>query len=86
MMGGFGNFGWGYGMMGGFMWFGGFICIIVIVLIVLGVVRMSHGTAHDHERVYEVNSSRSAIDIIKSRYAKGEITKEQYEQYMKDLV
>ncbi len=85
MMGGFGNLGWGNGMTGGFMWFGGLVSIIVIVLIILGVIRMSHGSVHYNEQLYEQDSKISAIEIVKNRYARGEITKEQYELYIKDL-
>ena len=50
--------------------------LIVIALIVARLVRRHGGRWAIH---------RDSIDIAKDRYAKGEITKEQYDQIKKDL-
>jgi putative membrane protein len=75
---------WGwYNGMGWWMVFGGILFVIfwglIIYLIVWAIRRFSGssgtgGPAH-----------RSPIDIAKERYARGEITKEQYDQIKKDL-
>lgn len=71
---------WGYpgwGMMG----FGVLAMIIfwavVISLIVWGV--------RHYSRRNQNTSGDSAIEIARQRYARGEITKEQFEQLKKDL-
>lgn len=75
MMGGYGM-GWG---------FGGFFMLLWWVLIIVGIVvlvrwlvgssRDSHGGAPD----------KTALDILKERYARGEINRETYEQMRRDL-
>lgn len=78
--GGYMMYNWGpYGMMGGFGYFG--IVIGGLVLIALGIglyfiVRAATGMG---------NKSESALDILNRRYAKGEITKEDYERMKKDI-
>lgn len=78
MMGGF----WGLNsgnFLGGFWMFIIWIAIIgVIVWAVTAGVRSNQNTGH--------TSTSSAQDIARSRYARGEINKEQYEQLRKDLV
>ncbi|MDO8637904.1 MAG: SHOCT domain-containing protein [Dehalococcoidia bacterium] len=78
MMGG----SWGLGIgnfMGGFWMFIIWIAIIgLIVWAVTAAVRPGQNTGHA--------SGSSAQDIARSRYARGEINKEQYEQLRKDLV
>jgi putative membrane protein len=70
------------GIMDGGMGFGWFFMIIFWILVLLGVVygiRMLAGTTKRGEK------QESAIDILKKRYAKGEITKEEFERLKNDL-
>ncbi|MBI4302883.1 MAG: SHOCT domain-containing protein [Chloroflexi bacterium] len=70
--------------MGWWMVLGGLLTIIfwgaIIALIVWVVKKLTErggGT---------VSTGRSPLDIAKERYARGEITKEQFEQLKKDLM
>jgi len=86
MMGGWGD-GWSMmSMMGGFGIFGIILSVIFWVLVIWAIVALvrwavwsSHGgKSHWH-------GEDSAIQILKDRYAKGEIKKEEFEEKMKDL-
>jgi putative membrane protein len=67
------NWGWGIPMM--FLWF---VFIVLGALFITQLLRgHDHHTYHDH-RV-------DPLDIAKERYAKGEITKEQFNELKKDL-
>ena len=75
--------GWGWGMG----WGGGLLMalfgIAVIVLIVWGIVRLTrHGGCCS---TTTTTTKQTPLDIAKERYAKGEITKDQFEQIKKDL-
>lgn len=60
--------------------FGSIFMILTWVLIIWGIVSLvKHFSHHPHD------GHNHAIDILKERYAKGEITKEQYESMKKDL-
>ncbi|MFC2045289.1 SHOCT domain-containing protein [Chloroflexota bacterium] len=63
------------------MWFGGVGMIVlwvaVITLIVWGIVRLARGSCPV--------TMHSSVDIAKERYARGEISKEEFEQIRKDL-
>jgi putative membrane protein len=70
----------GYGL--GMMIFGFLLMILFwggIIALIVWAVRRS--TGHRPNGL----SVRSPLDIAKERYAKGEITKEQFEQIKKDL-
>ena len=72
-------------MMGPFMFGGGWMIIVWIViigLIVWGVIALIR---HAGSRS-ESNTNRSPLDIARERYAKGEITKEEFERIKKDLM
>jgi len=74
---------WGWpGMMSGL--FGGIIMILIIVLIIRLIIRGGHHHGHWHDYYHDENKS-GALDILKERYARGEITKEQYDNMKKDL-
>lgn len=67
-------FGWG---------FGGIMMIVfwaAIVLLIVWAVKEVHGD--DSVKPH----SKSALDILKDRYAKGEIDKKEFEEKKKDLV
>ena len=72
----------GYGMMGGFgligLLFNALIIAGVVVLVVWAVRRMS--TSGNH-----LAGGQSPRDIVQARYARGEITREQYQQMLDDL-
>lgn len=65
-----------YGHYGGFMWLIIVIavCIVIYLLIRTSSLRGSSGS-----------NAETALDILKKRYAKGEIDKEEFEQKKKDL-
>jgi putative membrane protein len=83
---------WGHGpgMMGGgygMGWFGSIIMIAFWIAVIVGIVLLirwliiytrtpSHGTS----------SGESALDILKKRYARGEIDKQEFEEKKKDLM
>jgi putative membrane protein len=81
MMGGYGGpFGFGYNALGGILSLVlGALIIGGIVLLVVWLVR-NLGPAS-----FGPPSGESPLDILKGRYAKGEIDKQQYEEMRRDL-
>lgn len=86
MMGGGGMDGFGFGGLG---LIGGLIGLIfnlaivigIVILIVWAVKRFSGGAANWNQP----SGSQSPRDILQARYARGEITREQYQQMLQDL-
>ena len=64
---------WGWGIFMMFFW----LLLLVIGAIVVIRLLSSHEVGHNHRT--------APLDIAKERYAKGEVTKEQFEQLKKDL-
>ena len=87
LLGGSQGYGWGMmgpGMMGGFgtMFFMPILWIVVIGLIVWAVVaavRPGESSGSDSA------TASSALEVLKKRYARGEINKEEYEEKKRDL-
>lgn len=73
---GFGGFG-GIGMIFGFIFF--ILIVIGVVFLIVWLVRRSSYSATDR-------TGTKSIELLKERYAKGEVTKEQYENMKKDLI
>ena len=65
-------------------WFGGGIMMFLfwaaIIIFIVWLAREVGG------RNNEKHNSNSSLDILKERYAKGEINKEEFEQKKKDIV
>ena len=71
--------------MGWWMVFGGILSILfwvaIIVLVIWGINKLVQ-RERSGKGLFE---SRSALDIARERYARGEITREEYDQIKKDL-
>jgi putative membrane protein len=83
--------GWhmGPGMMGGWGmgWFGTIFMFIFWVLIIIGLVFLIKWLIQTTKKAPEsAQSSSRALDILKERYARGEIDKEEFEEKKKDLL
>jgi putative membrane protein len=87
--------GWGMGGPGGMMgyggygmsWMGGIFMMVFWVAVIVGIIFLirwlivasrtgSHGPTHGGE---------SALDILKKRYARGEIDKQEFEEKKREL-
>lgn len=74
MMDGFGGHGWGMG----WWWIVGVLVLIAVIWIIVKSMNQNTGSAQ--------SSGKSALDILKERYASGEIDQEEYEKRKKDLM
>lgn len=71
----FHDFGWGWMFMGPVFW------LIIIGLVVYALVsRQKRGTTQNYQETNE-----TPLDILKKRYARGELNRDQFEQMKKDL-
>jgi putative membrane protein len=69
---------WGnHWMFGGFMWIFWIAGLVALIFLIKWLVQQKPG---------EQKPGESAVEILKKRYAKGEIDKEEYEQKRKDLL
>jgi putative membrane protein len=59
--------------------------IVFWIAVIAGVAILVRWITSLGERSRGPGSQDTAIDILKKRYAKGEITKEEYEQIKKDI-
>ncbi|HEY7743486.1 MAG TPA: SHOCT domain-containing protein [Burkholderiales bacterium] len=78
MWGGY-DYGWGWGMG-----FGMISMVLFWVLVVLGIVILVRWIAAGTPGGGQV-PGKTALDILKERYARGEIGREEFEQKKRDL-
>ncbi len=79
------GYGYGPGMMGwaGWGWGGmfmGLLFLIIVILVIFFAVRAAKGG-----NLIGHSTSETPLEILKKRYAKGEITGEEFEKIKKDL-
>lgn len=74
MMDGIGGHGWGMG----WWWIIGIIIVIAVVWVVI--------KSMNQKTVSSQSKEKSALDVLKERYAKGEIDKQEFEERKKDLM
>ena len=72
------------GMGWSVMWFSWIFWLIIIGFIIWGVVSIVNNNRERDQRHY-MPPGESALDILKKRYARGEINKEQFEQMKRDI-
>lgn len=72
-------YGWGMG------WFGGIFSLIFWILAIVGMVFLIKWLIHMSKGHSEAQSGSRAIEILKERYARGEIDKQEFEEKKKDL-
>ena len=79
-----------YSMMGyGFPFLGGFGWIIMVLfwgLVIWGIIAVIKGGIGNSQTYRNDVREKSALDILKDRYAKGEIKKEEFEEKKRDLI
>ena len=75
MMNGFGEHGWGMGM--GWWWIIGIVVLIAIIWPVSQRFRNNSATPRE--------PGKTALDILKERYAQGEINKQEFEERKRDI-
>ncbi len=71
-----GDYGWGMG-------FGWIFMILFWALVILGIVYIVQAVSR---KAGQPGPEEKPLDILKKRYAKGEITKEEFERMKDDLM
>jgi len=76
----------GMGMMGMMVWgvfsfLLGLLLIFLFVVVVVAAVKWLWG----QQMPFSIGTKESALDILKKRYARGEIGKEEFERLKKDI-
>ena len=73
---------YGYGFYSPFHFLFGAIGWLIVIMLIIWVVRAARGKGH-HHHPFGVDS---AMDTLRNRYAKGEISKEEFEERKKHLM
>ena len=73
---------YGAGIGGAFLLFGWLIMIVFWIIVILGAITLIKWLIKE----LKGEGAGRALDILKERYAKGEISKEEFEAKKKDLM
>jgi putative membrane protein len=76
--------GWMYGMGGGWLWL-----LLLVVVVVIGVIMFrggwSSGSSSGRSALPPQSTPGQATDILKERYARGEISRQEYDEMRRTL-
>lgn len=75
-MGGWGEWSWGMGILHSLLWW---------AILILGIIVLVRLLGRDSRRGPAGPSEDTALDILKKRYARGEIGKTEFEEKKRDL-
>jgi putative membrane protein len=76
-------FGWGYGGTGGWLMLIGMVIFWGLVIWgIVALVRANSRNSYNNDGQH----SESALELLKKRYARGEINKAEFEEKKKDLI
>lgn len=75
----YGEHGWGMGFGMGWWWIIGLIIMIIIVWLVVKAINQNKNSTSRF-------NDKSALDILKERYARGEIDQQEFDERKKDLM
>jgi len=81
---GYGGWGMGPGMMTG--WGGGWLMIVFWVLILVGLILLIKWLVQMTRGEPDRDRRSSALDILRERYARGEIDQKEYQTRKRDLL
>lgn len=86
-------YGNGYGWLGAYGWVGMILNLVITVGVIVGVVflviwlvrRFSNSGEGSNSGYSQPGGQPAPREILQTRYARGEITREQYQQMLADL-
>jgi putative membrane protein len=88
--GGYRNWRMGHWMMGdlGMGWFGMILMLVFWVLVITGIVFFIRWLVQNtgNRSISDGNADSQAIEILKGRYANGEITRDEFESMKRDIL
>lgn len=79
MMSGYGDYGYGYGVVHMIIW------VVILIAIIAGVVWLVRSIATPSQHHLPPKRS-TGLEFLEERYARGEINREEYLQKKKDIV
>ncbi len=59
--------------------------LILVVAVIVGAIAYAQGWRPKFNQSGPANSSQTPLEILKDRYARGEITRDEYDQIRRDL-
>ena len=78
-----GPMGWGFGMP----WFGMIFMMLFWIAVIIAIIFLIRGLIlSTRSKIPRVCEGNSALEILRTRYAKGEINKEEFEEKKRDLL
>jgi putative membrane protein len=58
---------------------------LILVLVIVGAIAYALGWRPQFNQTGPAQTSQTPLEILKARYARGEISREEYDQMRKDL-